>query len=269
MSVVIPLSKDPGKARIKVRHDSTLRIRVVCLLLAATLLPILTGLGIWQLQRADEKRDLIRQAKNGAVIYSLPQQPAQLPGAVALQGHLLSEQLLLLDNRTRDGRVGYELLSLFQDAGSGRWGIVNLGWVAAGRNRAPLLPALPDFSQLVSLKGMQLKAQTGFMLGPDDWQPGWPKIIQQPDLARFEELFQRALYPAIVRLTDPVSDATDTHWTLVVMPPEKHLGYAVQWFGLALALLVWLAWFGWWRVAAKANKRLVKQAALAAGQEES
>ncbi|MEH6472724.1 MAG: SURF1 family cytochrome oxidase biogenesis protein, partial [Halopseudomonas sp.] len=70
---------------------------------------------------------------------------------------------------------------------------------------------------------------------------------QQPDMERFEALFQRPLYPAVLRLSEPVIDGTDTRWKLVVMPPEKHLGYAVQWFGLALALLCWLIWFGWWR----------------------
>ncbi len=273
MSAVIPLSKDADRPRIKGAQDNSVRTKVVCLLVGVTLLPVLISLGLWQLQRADEKRDLIRKGSNGPVIDSLSSLPQQLPGAVELQARLLSEQLLLLDNRTREGRVGYELLSLFQDAGSGRWGVVNLGWVAAGVDRGvlPALPALPDFTQQVSLKGMQLTAQPGFMLGADEWSPGWPKVIQQPDMARFETLFQRPLYPAIVRLTESVSDNTDTRWELVVMPPEKHLGYALQWFALALALLLWLAWFGWWRVAAnvkeKAKDSAEQSAALAEWEE--
>ena len=249
MSAVISLSKDANRSRSKGTQDSSIKIKAVCLLLGVMLLPILIGLGLWQLQRADAKRELIKQAQHAPAIYNLAQQPQQLPGRVELQAKLSSSQLLLLDNRTREGRVGYELLSLFQDAGSGRWGIVNLGWIAAGADRAllPELPLLPGFEQPVSLKGMQVSAQPGFMLGADLWQPGWPKIIQQPDMAHFEQLFQRPLYPAIVRLTEPVVEGLDTRWDLVVMPAEKHLGYALQWFALALALLLWLAWFGWWR----------------------
>lgn len=273
MRAAIAQSKDANGDGIKAIQDPAARIKVRSVLVGLTLLPLLIGLGLWQLQRADEKRDLLLQGTHGDVIYNLSQPSPQLPGRVELQGKLQSKQLLLLDNRIRDGRVGYELLSLFQDAVSGRWGIVNLGWVAAGVDRGvlPALPPLPDFAQQVSLTGMQLTAQPGFMLGTDEWQPGWPKIIQQPDLVRFERLFQRALYPAIVRLTEPVIDSIDTRWALVVMPPEKHLGYAVQWFALALALLLWLAWFGWWRVAAKAKaeERVGPQStALAAPEEE-
>lgn len=249
MRAVIPRSKDALRRRSKDSQDNSVRIKIACLLLGTALLPLLLGLGLWQLQRAEAKRGLIQQAQDTPAIYSLAQQPQQLPGRVELQAKLLSSQLLLLDNRTREGRVGYELLGLFQDAGSGRWGIVNLGWIAAGANRTvlPVLPTLPDAEQSVSLRGMQVSAQPGFMLGTDAWQPGWPKIIQQPDMARFEQLFQRPLYPAIVRLTEPVVEVLDTHWDLVVMPAEKHLGYAVQWFALALALALWLFWFGWWR----------------------
>ncbi len=245
------MSKDSNAGRIKERCPRAARTQAVCILIGLLLLPLLIGLGLWQLQRADAKRLLIQQVASGEVTFSLQQPPQQLPIAVELQGYLRPEQLLLLDNRTRSGRVGYELLSLFQDAASGRWGIVNLGWIAAGVDRSvlPPLPALPNAQQSVRLKGLQLSAQPGFMLGTDAWQPGWPKIIQQPDLLRFEALFQRPLHPAILRLTEPVGDRLDTHWDLVVMPAEKHLGYAVQWFALALALLLWLFWFGWRRAA--------------------
>jgi surfeit locus 1 family protein len=249
MDEVIPQSKDVIRLPGKALQGGSVKLKIVCLLLSATLLPLLLGLGLWQLQRAEAKRILIQQAKEAPVTYRLTPQPQQLPGRVELRVTLLSNQLLLLDNRTRAGSVGYELLSLFQDTGSGRWGIVNLGWIPAGVDRTllPRLPPLPDLEQQISLKGMQVSAQPGFMLGADTWQPGWPKIIQQPDMARFEQLFQRPLYPAIVRLTEPAVALTDTRWDLVVMPPEKHLGYAVQWFALALALASWLLWFGWWR----------------------
>jgi surfeit locus 1 family protein len=249
MDAVIPLSKDAARLPGKEIQGGSVRIKIVCLLLSASLLPSLLGLGLWQLQRAEAKRNLIQQAKDAPVTLNLAQQPRQLPGRVELQVRLLSNQLLLLDNRTRAGSVGYELLSVFQDTGSERWGIVNLGWIPAGADRTllPQLPPLPDLEQQISLRGMQVSAQPGFMLGADLWQPGWPKIIQQPDMARFEQLFERPLYPAIIRLTEPTVALTDTHWDLVVMPPEKHLGYAVQWFALALALALWLLWFGWWR----------------------
>lgn len=37
----------------------------------------------------------------------------------------------------------------------------------------------------------------------------------------------------------------ETQWPVVAMGPEKHLGYAVQWFAMALALLGLYLYLGW------------------------
>jgi cytochrome oxidase assembly protein ShyY1 len=240
-------SKDPRTVAIK----SGVAIKRVCLLLAVLLLPVLIGLGVWQLQRADQKARIIDQAQSD-LLQQLPvsADPQALPQAVEIEARLVGDRQLLLDNRTRNGRVGYELLVLFQDLASGQWGIANLGWLAAAVDRSQL-PNLPLFDDTVRLTGMLVSAQAGYQLGVDHWQSGWPKRIQQPDLARFEALFGRTLYPAILRLSEPVKlpglAGLDSRWQLVNMLPQQHLGYAVQWFAMALALLLWLGWFGWWR----------------------
>ena len=47
-----------------------------------------------------------------------------------------------------------------------------------------------------------------------------------------------ALWPYILYLQDGSEALLETHWRMVQMGPEKHLGYAVQWFGLALTLVI-------------------------------
>ncbi|MBF3306266.1 hypothetical protein HKW73_33805, partial [Pseudomonas aeruginosa] len=55
----------------------------------------------------------------------------------------------------------------------------------------------------------------------------------------------RRLEQAVVEIRLEPGDASfDTDWPLVSMPPERHTGYAVQWFALATALLALYLYLG-------------------------
>jgi len=103
-------------------------------LLVLALLPLLVWLGFWQLERSEQKRELLerQQARQEAT----PLTPEQLDGSaeqayarVYLQGSFDAAHSFLLDSRTRDGQVGVELLQPFYDEPSGRWLLINRGWL--------------------------------------------------------------------------------------------------------------------------------------------
>ena len=56
-----------------------------------------------------------------------------------------------------------------------------------------------------------------------------------------------ALAPRVLRLDPdlPIGYARDLDLLPNTLPPERHLGYAVQWFALALAMLVIAALLTW------------------------
>ncbi|RDE24521.1 SURF1 family protein [Motiliproteus coralliicola] len=228
----------------------TPRTRRVCILLGALLLPILLGLGFWQLERAEQKQQLLERLQHSAAAPQLPSTAVTLPYPVKIRARLDRRFPLLLDNRTRDGRVGYELLLPFEEVSTGLYGVVNLGWVAASFDRQQL----PDTTALVrdladqdhTLAGLLVATDSGLMLSADRWSADWPKRIQQVDLNRLQELWQRPVYSAVLRLQQPLIDA-DTNWSVSVMPAYKHQGYALQWFALALLLAGYLFWWGWRR----------------------
>ncbi|MEH6473990.1 MAG: SURF1 family cytochrome oxidase biogenesis protein, partial [Halopseudomonas sp.] len=82
------MSKDADTGLIKQARFTSIRLKLVCVLLGLTLLPVLIGLGVWQLQRADEKRSIIEHSQRGGVLYSLQPSPESLPHAVELQVRL-------------------------------------------------------------------------------------------------------------------------------------------------------------------------------------
>ena len=210
------------------------------------LLPVLVGLGLWQLERAAWKQGLIDAREDG-----IQREPVELewlletgkPAAnhpVGVRGQYDLAHQLLLDNRIYQGHAGYHVLTpLLLPDGSGVV-LVNRGWIPTGLDRA-VLPELPGPADPVSLEAVtSLPPENVFRLGDaEETHAGWPKVVQQPDFARLEQLLETRLLPVILLL-----DASDEHgfvrdWQPVyTVTPDKHRAYAMQWLTLALVLLL-------------------------------
>lgn len=208
-------------------------------LMVLALFPALLWLGWWQLGRAEEKRELTElfEARREAA----PMDVAALDGLddlayrrVHLRGHFDAQHSLLLDNRTRRGQVGIELLQPFLDV-SGRWLLVNRGWLAWPDRRQTPVFSTPEGE--VSLYGwVYVPLGEPLRLQPDQPERGWPRLVTRSDPDWLWRLLGREGLPHELRL-EPGPVALEVDWPVVAMPPAKHLGYAVQWFALAAALL--------------------------------
>jgi len=209
--------------------------------------PLFVGLGLWQLARAEEKRAIGQQWEQrrklpAASLDSLPSTPAALAyRRVRLQGRFLEQYSFLLDNRIRDGRYGVEVITPFQT--NQALVLVNRGWLAGDPYRRTL-PEIPPPPQLDALEGsVYVMPGESYTLGSIDSDQGWPRLIQAIDVPAMADMLGRPLWPYTVRLPLDSPAALLADWPLVNMRPEKHSAYAVQWFGMALAL----AMLGIWR----------------------
>lgn len=62
-------------------------------------------------------------------------------------------------------------------------------------------------------------------------------------LDRIQKQLGKPLLPFVLRLAPDVDAGYAREWELRTgLTPERHVGYAVQWFALALALLVLSLW---------------------------
>lgn len=216
-------------------------------LFTLVLLPVLIGLGFWQLDRAEQKRQL------QALIDQHQHQPAVPLSAVEpsadmawqpllLTGRLDARHIWLLDNRTRDGQAGVEVLQVFHDSASGRQLLVNRGWLRwPDRRQLPAVPT-PEGSMQLQVEVLP-EASSGFTL---DSPPGsgWPKLVAAIDLPAFAEQAGVTLQPWLARLRPGSQGALRLDWPPLPMSASKHTGYAVQWFALAAALLILFIWAG-------------------------
>ena len=216
-------------------------------LLVLALLPSLLGLGAWQLQRAEQKRELlaVHQARRLAVpieVNLLERRADRAYTRVHLRGRFDARHILLLDNRIRDGRAGVEVLQPFYDQSSGLWLLLNRGWLLWSDRR--IAPAFTTPEDTLSLTAwVYVPPGEPFQLAHGQEPSGWPQLITRVEPEVLWQRLGRAGLRHELRL-EPGPAAFQADWPVVAMSPDKHLGYAVQWFALAAALLGLFIYFG-------------------------
>lgn len=214
-------------------------------LLTALVLAGLANLGFWQLRRADEKRELVAAyaAGQGTSVPLTAGNIAQLPRyqQVIATGRYEPGRQLLLDNMpSRTGAPGFRVVTPFRLDGGGGLVLVDRGWVPLGPDRSALPAVGVDEGHREIRAMLDELPRPGVRLGAAGVAgEGWPKVVNFP---RHDELV--AMYgeplPGPMLLLDPAADAGfERFWEARFgFEPERHVGYAIQWFSLSAALLV-------------------------------
>lgn len=199
------------------------------------------GLGNWQLQRAEEKKSLL--ATNASLAKKEPQwltSDSRLPKQyerVKVKGHFLST-VFLLDNQHHNHQFGYDVLSpLFLSNGSVI--LVDRGWIPGDSTRR-IFPKIEIPEQLVELQGsVYFPSDKQWILGPSVEKKGKKlMVIERIETKMLSHILQKKLYPFIIRLQKTESYGFFRDWPIVSMPPQRHQAYALQWFAMAIVILI-------------------------------
>ncbi len=199
-------------------------------LVAVVLTGLCVALGFWQLSRAAYKDGLQAEFLQRSRMPIIDLQPDEVvPGRRVRVYGQATGPTLLLDNRVREGRPGYEVFVPYRLNDAAHAVLLHTGWVAAPiqREQVPELPGLPEGSQ------------TGVVLAPlrtGAAQLGWEAL--EPGVYRVQglhpaELAARLQLPLLPILVSPEPTAIRAP----VAGGVRSRGYAVQWFGIALAAL--------------------------------
>lgn len=205
-------------------------------------LPFLLSLGVWQLHRADDKRALAQDFKQRALAKPLnlaaikPEQDIRYYN-IKLSGAYENQYNFLLDNKMNQGQVGYLVITAFKTT-SGQVVLINRGWIARGVS----LQKLPTIAPAVgaqTLSGLiDVPSQHAFVLGNNVSNDAWPKIIQAVNFQQISEILKQPVLPIVVLLSPEAAQGFVREWRPVEVSPYKHIGYAIQWFSLALLLVI-------------------------------
>ncbi len=231
---------------------------ITLLTVAAVLLFLI--LGNWQLRRAAEKQALL----------DLQARQLQLP-PIRLQGRASLAQLgryrrvvvtgtwdpdhqFLLDGRIHRGRAGYEVLTPLQLEGDGVI-LVNRGWVPASGDRRRL-PVVTVVKRRVTVRGrVDRFPQAGMDLaGMRQPTAGWPAVVQVLEPRIAAERLERTVADYQIKMDADLPEGYLRDWRMAHVRPERHVGYALQWFSFAaIALGLWI-WHGVKRAGKKVER---------------
>jgi surfeit locus 1 family protein len=215
--------------------------RLWTLAAAALACVIFVGLGNWQARRADEKRSLAL-----ALDQAMGLPPLELPAGpvaaaplihkrVAARGRFIAARTVLLDNKLRGGRPGYEVVTPLH-LGDSPWHVlVNRGWIPAPASRETL-PKVRTPADELRIEGIALERL------PHALEAGKPSagvVRQNLDLAAFAAETGLQLQPVVIEQHSDTDDGLARDWPRVDLGIEKHESYSLQWYsfaGLALVL---------------------------------
>ena len=212
--------------------------------LAATFILIvviaLSSLGFWQLQRMAQKQQRLdsiteKQQKETVGLLTALQLNDPRDVDVNFTGNVDNQHLILVDNQVVDSQVGFDVIApVLTNVG---WILVNFGWVAAP-NLTRTLPSVEVAAGESHLRGkISEPSLNPFVRDPASVNQTFPALVQQVSVPRIQQMLDRKLQPYVIELTGEDS-VFERRYTPGVMPPEKHLGYAIQWFALAVAAVV-------------------------------
>ena len=221
---------------------------------AVIAIALFSWLGLWQLDRAGEKdrRRATFAARTSDVPILLNHRLSTMPTEidpewwrhrrVEVSGTVFGERQYLLDNRTRNAVAGYHVHVPMLVAGLDRVVLVNRGWVATGprRERRPDVSPIPE---TLVVSGIVEYPRETLLLGDNGYAgSSWPKVVQRIDLEATERDIKRPLLPFVVLMDPALPHGFVREWTPYLgIGPERHRGYAIQWFSLAAAVAV--VWF--------------------------
>lgn len=217
---------------------SSTRFPYVATLVAFIAIVIMLGLGFWQLDRKAQKEARLASveiAKLSANI-DLPQafsDPLNYQDYIVSAGGIVIDKYFYIDNKLVNSKPGFHVLVPF----STDYGVVmlNLGWLSATGVRSDL-PRF-DLPPMNNIEGLLYLPVNNSLITETNTQYGkYPVLLQQVDLDEISKHLNIDILPGVIRLLPSDSEFV-REWQAVTMSPDKHLGYAVQWIGLAIAAL--------------------------------
>ena len=239
------------------RHPLLLWVFAICAI------AVFARLGVWQLARAEEKRAMLAKAER-ALNDRRPQPLAFIASAarggeydwIEVRGRFADAPAVLLDNQQRVGKVGVRAYRVFlPDRGAPV--LVELGWIALPGDRT--MPDVPRDADRTALAGLLLPPPgRGLDVGPPASQPGGALLATAMDMPALRQALQvPTLAPRVLRPQPEAGFGFERDFDILpnTLPPQRHVGYAVQWFGLACAVLVTAVLLSWQR-----RRRLVREA---------
>lgn len=209
------------------------------ILIALTLWGLLS-LGFWQLERADEKRVIqssIIQAQSipAKIVTQVDALMQKEYHQVLLKGHYDNSKQFIYDNQIVNSNAGYYVLTPFvlEDKTAI---LVNRGFIPWHGNRYKLANiTVSETNGTIQVMLVKPRERIEFQQHNNTT---FPMLIQSLNIDRLSQLSNYQLVPMLARLDIKSDNGFYRKWQPFYGSIDKHLGYAIQWFLMAIVLSV-------------------------------
>ena len=217
--------------------------KLVPTLISFFVLCFFIALGCWQVHRYHVKQNLLKQYQKA--IHAEPLILSEINKfsnlrfrQLRVSGHYLNNKTMLLQNRIYQKRIGFDVLTPLIIAGNNKALLINRGWVPASRGLQA--PHINPVNEKQTLTGYIKPIDTShFTLGKNILNTQkWPLKMQKVDIKALSELTGLQFYPFVLRLAADQANGFGRHWQPINLKIQHHLGYAAQWFLMALVFLI-------------------------------
>lgn len=223
------------------------RPRLLPALATAAGVVLFVHLGQWQHGKALQSEATLALYQQRSVLPAEPIDGRMLDSARAdaahytVRGRYEPDSQYFLDNRQQAGVPGVHVITALKIDHSETRILVNRGWIGWPRGRGALpqvqVPAGP--MQVTGIA--QVPSTKRFFLITDRPEPG-QRLWNRVDLERFAAQTNHAVQPVVLlQDADDAADGLIRRWPAPQDRSLKHRSYALQWFAMAAALVVFYA----------------------------
>ena len=218
--------------------------RAWSVLLTTVAVAAFVSFGWWQVGRGREKQAMMESFARGTqtsvvLAHDVPVDDLPRYQHVTTRGRYDPSRQVLLDNMpSQAGRPGYRVLTPFRRDGEPRLLLVDRGWLPLGPSRDVLPPVSVDDDPRTVAGRLDRLPEPGLRIGEAAvaGDAAWPRVLLFPRPADLERVFGQGVETRILLLDPAAPDGYERVWRPSMgVGPERHLGYALQWFALAIA----------------------------------
>ena len=211
-------------------------------------LPILLYLGYWQISRGFEKKAIWEAYSINKTLppilekeLSLYKKEDLFYRSVVIQGSYINDSFLL-DNRVYRSKKGYEIFTPFKSEDQAVY-LVNRGWT---NNYSDHPFKAPEGRHLI--EGIISPFNKyGLNLSKVETEKSFPVVVQELTHSSASKLLGNnlSIEKIVIQLSAASKGSFEPIWGPTELKAPRHWGYAAQWLGLALVLVILYFYYGY------------------------